>query len=399
MHDVISASGASPGATTTRYRRRMLLVSVRKINILPQMRKSFEGDEQEELTQSIQSAGMLNAPIVALFTDEELERYLRIINQLWNTSIASTDMGKSCKIDGKRFWYVLLAGERRLRSYRRLVKEKRKSRLLQVVVHEHIDPFHAVDIQFSENCHRRVQPHEEAHAYGEYWALLATQGRELTLSSFAKRVGRSPTAVKAALRFVLLPAVIRNAVAGEWGANIPHSRTFQKERLRLAYGISVELARLSEAGTRESELVDLMVGAIISRTKVEQFKAHVDGMLSEQDQGLLDIMTASVDAATRRESHRRTMDANVSRVLCGWEAWLARALILYKTGQIGRENSLFAQSSIRQRLRVIADLLEQVFDLAYKRPSTQVHRRRTVVRELRKGLEELERELPFQTGA
>ena len=396
MHDLVDSCHARTGSAT-RYRKRMLRVSALRINILPQMRKSFDGAgaEQDELTQSIRAAGLLNAPIVALFDKEELAEYLNIINQLWNTSITLTDIHRPCRVGGRYVWYVLLAGERRLRSYRTLVKERQKPRLLQVVVHEHIDPFHAVDIQFSENCHRRVRPHEEAHAYGEYWALLSAQGQDPTLSGFAKRVGRSPGAVKAALRFVSLPAVIRNAVAGDWGAQIPHSALFKKERLQLAYGIAVELARLSEAGTPENELVDMMVRAVISRTKVEQFKEQVDHTLSNSSQGLLDILSASAEAATRREFRRRTVDANISRVLCGWETWLARVLVLYKSGQLGLEDSPFASSSVRRRLHVIADLLGQVYDVAYRHPPPQVHRRRAKVCSLKETLEALEAELPF----
>ena len=66
--------------------------------------------------------------------------------------------------------------------------------------------------------------------------------------TFGKRVGRSPAAVKAALRFVASPAVVRHAVAGQWDAPVPtvERKLFRQENLRLAYGIAVELARLQE---------------------------------------------------------------------------------------------------------------------------------------------------------
>lgn len=370
------------------YRKLMRLVSVWRINILPQMRKSFDQKEQDELTESIRKKGVLNAPIVALFTLAELRQYLKVINKLWKSSIAAEDL-KSSKIKGQRLYFVLLAGERRLRSLRPLVREGKQSRLLKVIIHEHLDPLSAIDIQFSENCHRRVPPHEEAYAYGEYWELISAKyGEPPTLSGFAKRVGRSPAAIKAALQFVSLPATIRHAVAGEWGMGVPNAKLFRRENLRLPYSIAVELARLSERGKTEHYLIDLMVGAVLGRTKVEKFHEQVNQILNNDTPDLPGLMTENAIEAERRAHFRLTVEKGVNWILCGWESWLARVLVLFEKGLLGKDDSPFADGSVKNRIANILALLEKIFQLFYKQPSLAARQRIVKAHEM---VEELKR--------
>jgi ParB-like chromosome segregation protein Spo0J len=376
------------------HKKRMRLVSVWAINVLPQMRQSFDRHELEELAGSIAEKGILNSPIVALFGREELTEYLEIINKLWNSSLRVEAL-KPCRIKGELRWYVLLASERRIRSYRPLVRRGVKRRLLQAVIHEHLRPFDAVDIQFSENSHRRVPPHEEAHAYAQYWALIETQGHPPSLASFSKRVGRSPSAVKAALRFVSLPAIIRNAVAGRWGSDLPHAKLLRKEKLKLAYGIAVELARLAEGGISHEELVRRMVEAVVAGTKVEQFRERGSALLGNKHQGILALMSAAQEADERRMFRRRTVEAGVSRVLVGQEVWFAKVLMLLEVGLLGREDSPFSIQSVRQRLIRVAELYEQAFPFVYRKPSEEARRRFDIVRKVRRRAEELEALLPF----
>src|SRR3989344_7715426 len=109
------------------HARTMRRVSVWRINILPQMRKTFDRTEQRELSDSIAQKGVLNAPIVALFNREELEGYLSIINRLWKRTLTPNSFNFS-KIDGQKCWYVLLAGGRRSTAQRREDKKGERPR-------------------------------------------------------------------------------------------------------------------------------------------------------------------------------------------------------------------------------------------------------------------------------
>jgi len=349
------------------------------------MRKTFDRTEQRELSDSIAQKGVLNAPIVALFNREELEGYLLIINRLWKRTLVPNSFLLS-KIDGQKYWYVLLAGERRTRSYREQVKKGVHRRHMQVVVHQHIVPFDAVEIQFTENNHRRVLPHEDAHAFAQYWSLLVERGTILRLTDFARRVGRSVETVKAGLLFVGLPDIIRQAVMGNWGEEVPNAKLFRKERLRLPYGIAVGLAQRQAAGVPEEQLLQQMATAVINKTKVEDFREQTRKFVGNRAQSMLDLMSETAEAEASRRFRRRTVEAGVSRALIAEEVWFAKVLQLYEAGLLGKEDSPFADQSVRDRLVRIAELYEKVFKLMYKRPSKQALERLENIRGLKEAL-------------
>jgi ParB-like chromosome segregation protein Spo0J len=395
MTKSLQGLSSSPERSGHAHKKSMRQVSVWLINVVAQMRKSFDPAELQELSGSIQEKGVINAPVVARFARDELESYLAVINRLWNTSYKVSDL-KPSRVGGEERWYVLLAGERRYRSCIPLVRASLRSRFLQVVIHEHISHFDAIDIQFSENSHRRPPPHEEAHAYAQYWALQDALGQQTSLAQFARRIGRSPSAVKAALRFVSLPGVIRNAVAGSWGTNVPQAKLLTQQRLKLPYGIAVELARLAEIGVVEEELLNRMVGVVISGTKVEQFREQVSEQIESQGQDMLGLLSAAAEQDTRRIFRRRTVGTGVSRTLVGEEVWFAKVLALFDAGLLGKDDSPFALGAVRNRFIRIAELYEQVFPFLYIRPSVQARRRLQIVRRVRETLEQEEQLLPFE---
>lgn len=394
MHRSLIGQDAPLGAPA-KHKKSMRKISILLVNVVAQMRKTFDPTEMQELSGSIEEKGVLNAPIVALFGREELEQYLQLINRLWGTRYQVEEL-KSCRIDGQVRWYVLLAGERRYRSYIPLVKAGKCSRFLQMTAHEHLDYFDAVDIQFSENSHCRPPPHEEAQAYAQYYALQDALGQLGSLAGFARRVGRSASAIKAALRFVSLPEVIRHAVAGNWNASVPEAELFAKRRLKLPYGIAVELARLAEVGIPEHELVNRMVGAVISGTKVEQFREQVTKQIEDLGQDMFDLLSAAAEEASRLKFRRRTVEARISRILAAEEQWLARVLVLFAAGHIGKEDSPYARGSVRDRMIRIGDLYAAVYELFYQQPPASARERLAAVRRLSGVLQQEAQLLPFE---
>lgn len=358
----------------------MRRVSVWKINVLPQMRKTFDSTEQEELTQSIKAKGILNPPIVAMFTRAEFEEYLRIINKLWKRSLEVANFCSSKHL-GERFWYILLAGERRIRSYKSQVHAKVCPRFLKVIVHKGIQPLDALDIQFTENTHRRVPPHEEAHAYAQYWNLVESkEGKTPTLSSFSQRVGRSANTIKAALQFVSLPEIIRDAVAGRWHHQISNARLFQSKKLRLPYGIAVGLAQRMGEGVGESVLIEQMVRAVVNGVKVEKFREETQHLIAQRNQNVLDLMSEVAEHETALLHRRRTVEGSTTRLLAAQEVYLAKVLSLFKAGLLGKPDSPFAKGGVRNHLANIAELYEAIFPLLYIRPPLKARKRLEAVR-------------------
>jgi ParB-like chromosome segregation protein Spo0J len=349
-------------------RPRLRKVSVWRINILPQMRKTFNQQEHQELVESIGKKGVLSPPIVALFTRSELDEYLKVINLLRNRRLTNQYLKRSI-IRGQERWYVLLGGERRSRAYKHHVQLGNKNRMLDVSVREHISVEDAIDIQMTENSHRRVPLHEEAEVFAEYWLYRKKRDAKLTIAEFGRRVARSPSTVKNALRFVKLPAVVRNAVAGEWEDGIPGAQALTKERRKLPYGIALALARLAEAGFSEEQLTDEMLHAVIRNTKVADFDLQVSMLIAQQGQNLLDLMTAVSSQEAKRTFRKRSIEAQLSRLLALEEVWFAKVLDLYERGLLGKADSPFGDASVRARMVRLGELYMYVARHLHKRAS------------------------------
>jgi hypothetical protein len=146
------------------------------LNVLLQARRTFDKEGLEELAGSIKTKGLQTPLFVAIFTRDELKEYLKVINKLYNCAISIRQL-KQITVGGQPRWYVLLAGERRLRACRLLAKAGERDHFVDVVVYEHLSPEEAQDIQFLENCHQRVLPEEDAPAIAEFFAWRGNTNR------------------------------------------------------------------------------------------------------------------------------------------------------------------------------------------------------------------------------
>src|SRR3990167_9877769 len=81
------------------------------IVILPQHRKVFEGIE--DLAENIAYIGLIHTPIIGIFTPDGFDEYLSVINEIHRENL-EPDNFRQYELEGK--YYVLIAGERRLRA-------------------------------------------------------------------------------------------------------------------------------------------------------------------------------------------------------------------------------------------------------------------------------------------
>ena len=93
----------------------------------------------------------------------------------------------------------------------------------------------AIELQFNENRYSAPPLHEEAEAAWRLYRYKQKKDPKLTISAFAKSIGRRPEWVSSALRFCRLPGTIQSYVVGD-----------NPMRVRLPYSVLVNLARLSE---------------------------------------------------------------------------------------------------------------------------------------------------------
>lgn len=167
-----------------------------------QPREKFDEEKLEELAQSIEKHGLIQPVVVR-------------------------------KIEGKEE-YELIAGERRLRAYLKLQKEK-----IPAIVAEIDNEAAAAEIALIENIQREdLTPLEEAKAYQ---TLLNDFG--LTQEELAKRLSKNRASIANTIRLLNLPAAVQKLVE-EGLITAGHARALlglpEEEMLKIAQRIVKE---------------------------------------------------------------------------------------------------------------------------------------------------------------
>jgi hypothetical protein len=230
------------------------------------VRKTFNGIES--LATSINNFGLIHPLTVARLSLEATQEYLEVINHLWERGYTVRDLlpievGKKKEI----YYYILIAGERRLRAIQSLDREK-----VGVNLCRSIAPLTALMIQFSENIHSPPPPHEEAEGYVNLYKLITGVNPSYSVAEFARDVAeRSPGTIRNALRFCELPKKLRGFV----------------EKGVVPYGIGVEISRLYQVESLSDPGGEIMVWAgnaiangwtvLECREKVLEFIRNLEG--------------------------------------------------------------------------------------------------------------------------
>ncbi len=321
------------------------------INILPQPRRSFF--EIEVLADDIALKGLINPITLALFTKAQCVKHLKVINAVWGTGISVRRLKSH-----REKYFVLIAGERRLRACRKLQKEGCSDHSphgcyklhigderIKTTVCFNISPIEALKLQASENIHFRPPAHEEAEFYDKFFRMLyVASGGKLSYAAFARFVGRSPEVIRNAIRFAKLPEAVRELVC------VKHW---------LPYGIACELARLQEAGIKENGLMEWALNAVVKRPKVEDFRKTVSTYLKEwqspQSSFLGEIFSKEQEREMKRMSRRRSIGQGITWALYASITYFRRVLDLFERGLLGKKDSPFL---LRGPLRAWREQLE-----------------------------------------
>ncbi|MFN3076785.1 MAG: hypothetical protein ABT940_07895, partial [Alphaproteobacteria bacterium] len=142
-------------------------------------------------------------------------------------------------LDGVPYYFILVAGHRRYRACQAILDEATDEEtafdgLYRVDIRFGMSVRETIPLQFNENRHQQVPPHEEARSAWKFYRWLQQNEQGLTIAGFARRIGRTPEWVRGALRFCTLPLSVQNYADGTEGC------------VKLPYGILVNLARLGE---------------------------------------------------------------------------------------------------------------------------------------------------------
>ena len=322
-------------------------VPLTKINTLPQMRKTFDGIP--ELAENIKERGLIHPITLAKLDKTQAKKYLRFINKVHGKRIP---LGKLQT--HRNYFYILIAGERRIRACKLLQWKYIKSSVCVGITVEE-----AIKIQGSENTNFPVPPEEEAIFYERFFKLLSlsTSKEKISYASFSRMVGRSPKIIRDALRFINLPNHMQKAVVDK----------------ALPYGIAVQLAKIKDSScTTDDELEDLFIRSLIGRHTVKSFKKVSESFLlgkeSNQLHLLEEIFTKEMLDEERRNARKKSLEKDVSYLFHSSNAYFLRVLYLFERGSLGVEYSPFSLkgplSSFEKHLNLLKRLLPHLEKVA-----------------------------------
>ena len=247
----------------SRVQRLPAVLPLSAINVFSrQMRETYQG--LDELADSIREQTQLESGIAAALSPRQAGRFVRDLNDLWGTNL-HLDQCVRVTIDGTYYYIFLVAGHRRYYACRIVEKEYQPGLKYRIDLRFNMKAEEALSIQFAENTHVRVPPHEEARAIALAWRWRKKRDDSLTRAQFARSLNRSDTWVAGALRFVDLPEHIQECV----------------DDGRLSYGVVLQLARLIsgleslDQPITEGELEHWITTSIVHRHREPEVRALV----------------------------------------------------------------------------------------------------------------------------
>lgn len=323
-------------------------INVFDINILPQPRQTFNLQDELELALDISQNNLINPISIASLEKEACLEHLKRINRVWKRKYSLKDL-----VTYKNRYYVLIAGERRLRASKRVIENKNDEYShncffrgrIRSTIYKGITSEQIILIQGSENNHLRPPSHEEADFYDKYYRELKdARGGDLTVASFARMVGRNEETIRRALRFVDLPKEIRKMVSGG-DSKLPI----------ISYSIACELARLQiSAKLSDKQLLAWAIEAVVRNLDHQKFKKMVNLHLERLYSDTENLFSEPVDFTKAR---KRILGDNITAATYAQMGYIKRVLYLFDNNLIGKEESPYSINTVLNVLLEMARLL------------------------------------------
>lgn len=279
-----------------------------------QMRETYT--KIHELAESILARGQLQQGVAAALTGKQVSRYVRDLNALWGTHHTVKEMTRT-KIDGVWYYIVLVAGHRRYLACKEASVQKPDLKY-RVVLHFGMTSEDALSVQFTENMHEKVPPHEEARTIHLAWLWMLRRHPETTLVDFSRSLNRSPETVRDALRFATLPVAIQQYA---------HDG-------KLTYGVLVELSRLAEGMEKlgspipETELNRQAERYMVEGTRPEDVRKAVSAVLLHTSNGQMNLFAMEMD----KRPFRQVIAQHLIRTLWTQQEYLKTVARHFKDG-------------------------------------------------------------------
>lgn len=290
-----------------------VLLPPENFSVLTQVRQS--GLNPEALVPSFLAKGQMTPGAAAGLSEFQARKYIETYNRVWGTHHSLKDL-KAVVIDGELLRLPLIFGHRRHATRVLLNAGIEKGIYPKPVLYDHryradiylgISAEEAIEMQLQENNYLPPLPQDQARGAWMYWRYCKDADTGLTMSRFAKTIGHSPEWVRGALRFCSLPDTIQSYVVGD-----------NPLRIKLPYGILVDIARLAETYQlitgevlTEQAMHFWIQEAIASRLNTTTFSRKVSMYLEEKrDQVAGQSSLFNMDPSpAERERHLRSVVA------------------------------------------------------------------------------------------
>ncbi len=394
----MSATALTPAAgdgSQDPYEFRLGLMPLFRLNVLEQVRKTYDADGITELCQSIAGTGLINEIQVAYMTPAQARDYVQFVSALWHrdygladilrmdprqTFEQRTERGRPVyrQLSDRRLdrYAVVVCGHRRYFAMKQLWEMgceqcqetygtetpgacwarhmEYEDSYVRVKLYSQLPPYEAMALQYQENVHQRPPAHQQADAYDNLFVLAQQRNPELTVVAFAKQVRASTGTITRARRFCALPLQIRADVEqGAYGKG--------------SFGIAMQLERLIRTLEPVPETLESWrLRAIAVQPRADSFTREVSATIARHRGGNVsfgvedpdafgEVYMAGVEAAGRKSVLLRAL---VMQLFAGNE-YLSRALPELLSGNIGHPGRLFWDTSTIAVWRKLLGLLAQ----------------------------------------
>lgn len=340
-------------------RAMVALLDPRVVNILPQVRKTFPEAEIVELANDIAEHGLQEPPNIVLFDEGGAIGYINLVNRFWHESV-EFESQTSVLVNGVKHYIDLADGERRSRAIRYLLEhgcdkclEEAKGKpigdkcfrkhfptgLVQYSLDIERTPEELFEAQMV--CNNHVQPPmpEVVRGWEEYWRYLRQKDEGMSLKQFARKVGRSESTIRSALKYCTLPDMIQELVINK----------------TISYGIALELTRLKDHKVSDLDLIYYWAaGAVARGDKVDDFRARVSAYIENLNSNQMTLFELTGSASKQR---RKTIQHHTALNLRGFISYIQSVQRAAKAGVIGSDASPLSDGeTIKLVLRAIGEI-------------------------------------------
>lgn len=330
-------------------------VPLLSVNVLPQVRKTFDEESIEELANDIAVHGILQPSICGLLSPEEMQEHLDLENR-----INKTDLRLDQMISHQGQYLRLIAGERRYRAHMFLYKygctksieegqtgkdyylERFGSLEMEIRACVEINAYDAKSIQFRENNHKRPPLHEEAYSLREAFDTFREFNESYTMKALAEFAGMGIEKIRRALAFTHLPEIIRSSV----------------ESGLIKYGHAIEFKKIAELEEEQisSKLLMEHYDFLLTRPRLTLADFRNRVMRSIE---LLDQTSLFDQPEITSVNRRRVVAQHLLPYLTVYEEYLRQIKRLKENGLLGR-GKVFSGISPNGRVKNLLSSLEEL---------------------------------------